>query len=223
MYIDIKRLIDIVLATIAIIILLPLFLVIIILLKFTGEHEVFYLQERVGYFNKKFKIIKFATMVKDSPNLGNGDVTLRGDSRITPIGKYLRLTKINELPQLLNILKGDMSVVGPRPLMDVGFYRYSEYFQARVYNLKPGLTGIGAILFRDEEMMLSESSLPPHDAYEKEILPYKGAVEMWYQEHLSFSTDMLIILLTAVAIITPDNELTFRIFKDLPIKQKADF
>ena len=151
MYHLIKRLVDIVFSLILIVLLFPIFIVIIIILKFSGDGEVFYLQERVGYKNKNFKIYKFATMIKNSPNLGSGDVTLRNDPRVTYIGKYLRKSKINELPQIINVLFGDITLVGPRPLMKPGFDRYALKFQKNIYNIKPGLTGIGSIVFRDEE------------------------------------------------------------------------
>jgi len=216
MYKYFKRLFDIFFSIVALLILSPLFFVLICLLMITGEKEVFYGQERVGYKNKKFKIWKFATMVKNSPNIGNGDVTLRDDPRTTTIGKYLRMTKINEFPQLFNILKGDMSVVGPRPLMEAGFLRYSFQYQNMVYNTKPGLTGIGALAFRDEEKILTESNLTPHECYEKVILPYKGALEVWYQEKISFFVDIQILVLTFWVILFPESNLYLRIFQDLP-------
>src|SRR5690606_26719993 len=111
---------DIVFSFLALLLLSPLLIPIILLLKFTGEGEVFYLQKRMGFRNKEFYIWKFATMLKNSPNMGSGDVTTRNDPRVTPMGKFLRMSKINELPQLINILKGDMSFVGPRPLMRAG-------------------------------------------------------------------------------------------------------
>ncbi|HRF25570.1 MAG TPA: sugar transferase, partial [Chitinophagaceae bacterium] len=125
MYKHIKRFFDIIFSLLAIILLSPILIPVIILLLLTGEHEVFYRQDRVGYKNKIFKIWKFATMLKNSPNMGDGDITKRGDPRITRVGKLLRQSKINELPQLINILTGDMSFVGPRPLMKVGFDRYT--------------------------------------------------------------------------------------------------
>src|ERR1700741_2238065 len=160
MYKVIKRFFDILFSLIAIIILLPIFIPVIILLLLTGEHEVFFRQDRVGYKNKIFRIWKFATMLKNSPNMGDGDITKRGDPRITPVGKFLRQSKINELPQVINILTGDMSFVGPRPLMKVGFDRYSDEMKTKVYNVPPGLTGIGSILFRDEELIITQSKLP---------------------------------------------------------------
>jgi lipopolysaccharide/colanic/teichoic acid biosynthesis glycosyltransferase len=104
---------DIIFSLLAIILLSPILIPVIILLLLTGEHEVFYRQDRVGYKNKIFKIWKFATMLKNSPNMGDGDITKRGDPRITRVGKLLRQSKINELPQLINILTGDMSFVAP--------------------------------------------------------------------------------------------------------------
>lgn len=126
MYRFIKRFFDILFSLIALILLLPVFIPIIILLLLTGEHEVFYRQDRVGYKNKIFGILKFATMLKNSPNMGSKDLTMRNDPRVTPMGRFLRKSKINELPQLINILTGDMSFTGPRPLMKSGFDRYSD-------------------------------------------------------------------------------------------------
>ena len=216
MYVFIKRFFDILFSLVAIIILLPLFLPIIVLLLLTGEHEVFFRQERVGYKNKIFHIWKFATMLKNSPNMGHGDVTVRKDPRITAVGRFLRQSKLNELPQLINILTGDMSFVGPRPLMKVGFDRYSDEMKARVYNVTPGLTGIGSILFRDEELIITQSKLPPHECYRDVILPYKGALEIWYQEHRNFYTDFMILFLTAWYVLFPSSKLVHRVFPSLP-------
>src|SRR3954468_11739347 len=106
MYKIIKRLIDLLIATIALVLLSPLLIPSIIILLFTGEHEVFYFQKRLGYKNKLFDIWKFATMLKNSPNIGTGEITLRNDPRVTKFGKLLRITKINELPQIINVFKG---------------------------------------------------------------------------------------------------------------------
>lgn len=216
MYSVIKRFFDIIVSLIALILLLPLFIPIILLLLLTGEHEVFYLQDRVGYRNKIFRIWKFATMLKNSPNMGSGDVTTRNDPRVTKMGQFLRMSKLNELPQLINILIGDMSFVGPRPLMKAGFDRYSDEMKEKVYRARPGLTGIGSIVFRDEELIITQSSLPPHECYRQVILPYKGAVEIWYQQHFSFYTDFMILFLTAWQIISPKSELVYKVFPSLP-------
>ena len=216
MYLTLKRIIDIILSSIAIILLSPILILIIIILKLTGEGEIFYLQERVGYKTNSFMIYKFATMVKNSPNIGTGDVTLRNDPRVTKAGKFLRESKLNELPQLFNIFMGDISVIGPRPLMRAGFNRYSLSFQNSVYNVKPGLTGIGSIVFRDEERILTESELTPHECYEQIILPYKGELEIWYQTNCSLFLDLQLIFMTAWVILVPNSKLYKKWFKDLP-------
>jgi lipopolysaccharide/colanic/teichoic acid biosynthesis glycosyltransferase len=216
MYAFIKRFFDIVFSLLALIILLPLFIPIVILLLLTGEHEVFFRQDRVGHHNKIFRIWKFATMLKNSPNMGSGDVTTRKDPRVTGMGQFLRISKLNELPQLLNILTGDMSFVGPRPLMKAGFDRYSDEMKAKVYLAQPGLTGIGSIVFRDEELIITNSKLPPHECYRQVILPYKGAVEVWYQQHISFYTDFMILFLTAWYIVFSNSNLVYKVFPGLP-------
>lgn len=216
MYQVIKRFFDIVFSLVAIVILLPVFIPVIILLLLTGEHEVFYKQDRVGYKNKIFKILKFATMLKNSPNMGDGDITKRGDPRITAVGKLLRQSKLNELPQVFNIFLGDMSFVGPRPLMKVGFDRYPDEMKSKVYNAQPGLTGIGSIVFRDEELIITQSNLPPHECYRDIILPYKGALEVWYKQHQNFFTDFMILFLTAWYIVFPKSNMVYKVFPSLP-------
>ena len=145
-----------------------------------------------------------------------GTLTLRNDPRVTPIGKYLRSTKINELPQVINVILGDMSIVGPRPQVEKDFRAYPEDIQKIIYNVPPGVTGIGSIVFRDEEKLLSVTELKPHDFYTQYIAPYKGALEMWYQKNASIQTDLLIIFLTAWQIFFHESDLVFRIFPDLP-------
>lgn len=217
-YIYIKRLFDIAASVIALAILCPLLVPIMLLLKITGEGHVFYFQERIGLNNKPFSIWKFATMLKDSPNLGTGTITLRNDPRITPMGGFLRKTKINELPQIINVLLGDMSWVGPRPLDDKAFKAYPEEVQNHIYKVKPGITGIGSIIFRDEEKWMSETSMPVDEFRKAIIAPYKGALELWYHNHQSFMTDLKIALLTALAIVSPSSKLVFTWFNDLPTK-----
>ena len=151
MYHFLKRSLDILASALALLILSPVLIPVMIGLKLTGEGYIFYLQERVGYKNRLFHIYKFATMLKDSPNMAGGFITTRRDPRITPMGGFLRKSKINELPQLLNILRGDMSIVGPRPVIQQAFDKYPERIQKVIYNVPPGLTGIGSIVFRDEE------------------------------------------------------------------------
>lgn len=216
MYHFFKRLIDIIIAGLALIILSPILVISIIILLFTGEHEIFYYQKRVGYKNKIFYIWKFATMAKDSPNIGTGHFTLRNDPRVTTFGKILRITKINELPQIINVFTGAMSIVGPRPLMEAGFKLYPEEIQNKIYNAKPGITGIGSLIFRDEEKLIS-AAIDPVAMYTKNA-SYKGALEMWYQKNTSLRTDFMIIFLTAWSILFPKTNVQNRVFKDLPTK-----
>ena len=216
MYLIFKRLTDILISSIALLILIPFMLPIVLILLLTGEHYVFYYQKRVGHKNKIFNIMKFATMLKNSPNIGTGSVTVRNDPRLLPIGKFLRMTKINELPQILNVLKGYMSLVGPRPLMPVSFEMYDASIKDKIYDSKPGITGIGSLIFRDEEALVSDTKMEKHEFYRTVIMPYKGALEMWYNEHKSLNVDFWIIFLTAWAIISPGTQLQFKVFKGLP-------
>ena len=219
MYSFLKRLLDITVSFVTLIFLLPLFIMIIIALKLTAEGEVFYFQERIGLNNSRFQIWKFATMLKNSMNVGTGSITLQNDFRVTPIGKFLRKTKINELPQIINILKGDISLVGPRPLVTKTFSAYSSEVQEQIYKVKPGLTGIGSIIFRDEESIISAvKDEDPHEFYKRVIAPYKGELEMWYQDHRSFFLDLQLIFMTAWVILFPKSRLYEKWFKDLPTR-----
>ena len=212
------RILDILVSGLALLILLPVFIPIVLILLLTGEGKVFYLQNRVGYKNKNFKIIKFATMLSNSPDIGSGSLTLKNDPRVLPFGSFLRKTKINELPQILNIIIGDLSIVGPRPQMQVDFEKYSDDVQKKIYNDRPGLTGIGSIIFRDEESLISAASEneDPHDFYKRVIAPYKGELEMWYQSHRSLFLDFQLIFITAWVIVAPETRLYEKWFKDLP-------
>jgi lipopolysaccharide/colanic/teichoic acid biosynthesis glycosyltransferase len=219
MYYLLKRTFDILSSGIAILILSPFLIPIIIGLKLTGEGYVFYKQERVGYKNKPFLILKFATMLKNSSKMPGGIMTTKKDPRITPMGGFLRKSKINELPQLFNIFFGQMSVVGPRPVMKVSFEAYPKEIQKVIYNVKPGLTGIGSIIFRDEEKLITDVKNNGGDLwefYKGKIYPFKGRLEIWYQNNKSFSLDIKLIFLTAWVILVPTSELYAKWFKDLP-------
>ena len=221
MYKQFKRLSDITLSLLSIIILTPLLLPIVLGLLFSGEGYVWFFQERVGFKNKKFMIWKFATMLKNSANMKGGYITTLNDIRITPMGGFLRKSKINELPQLINILKGDMSFVGPRPLMKISFDSYPNNVQESIYNVKPGLTGIGSIFFRDEEELITNVKNSGGDVtkfYREKIFPFKGKLEMWYQSNKSFLVDLKIIFTTAWVIFFPNSKLHTKIFKGIPNK-----
>jgi lipopolysaccharide/colanic/teichoic acid biosynthesis glycosyltransferase len=211
-----KRTFDILAASLALVLLAPLLVPIVVALRLTGEGEVFYRQNRVGFRKQNFQIWKFATMLKNSPNMGTGSLTLRDDPRVTPLGKHLRKSKINELPQLFNLLTGDMTLVGPRPQMRVDFEAFPPDIQELIYDVRPGITGIGSIVFRDEERLLSVPGRDPRAFYVQHIAPYKGAVEVWYQRKMSLWTDLRLVFLTAWAILRPSSDLHFRVFRDLP-------
>lgn len=213
-----KRGFDIVLSVLALVVLSPLLVPVIIILLLTGEHYIFYGQKRVGFKNKQFKIWKFSTMLKASPSLGTGSLTVKNDPRVFPFGRFLRRTKINELPQIFNILLGKMSIVGPRPQMEIDFLKFPEHVQAVIYNAVPGMTGIGSIIFRDEEKWISACDGDKHEFYRSHIAPYKGELEIWYQEHLSFHTDVMLVFLTAWVILFPKSDLVYKIFRNLPAR-----
>ena len=219
MYYTLKRSFDILSSGIAILTLSPLLIPVIIGLKLTGEGYVFYKQERVGYKNRRFLIWKFATMLKDSANMTGGIMTTEKDPRITPMGGFLRKSKINELPQLFNIFFGHMSLVGPRPVMKVSFEAYPERIQKVIYNAKPGLTGIGSIIFRDEEKLITDVKNNGGDLwefYKSEIYPFKGELEIWYQKNKSFLLDLKGIFVTAWVIFNPSSKIYDKLFNGLP-------
>ena len=189
------RLFDIFFVVIALTFLSPLLVICIIILKFTGEGEVFYLQDRIGENQKLFKIIKFATMLKNSPNLLSKNITLKNDQRVLPIGKFLRKFKINELPQLINILKGEMSIVGPRPLTPDNYSLYSDYGKEKISKLKPGLSGIGSIFFMSEEDFFVDND-NHQEVYKKKIIPIKESLEIWYFKNRSVYNYFKVIFLT---------------------------
>lgn len=211
-----QRLFDIAISGLAIIVLIPLLLPIILLLQITGEGEVFFSQERIGKGGTLFSLHKFATMMKDSPNIGTGTLTVKNDPRILPLGKFLRKTKINELPQLFNVFKGDMSIVGPRPQSPRNFSAFSEDVQKNIMLVSPGLTGLGSIFFSDEESMLI-SAVNHDEFYDSVIMPYKGQLETWYVNHTTILIDLKIVYLTALKIIFPKLKLNLsKCFDGIP-------
>lgn len=221
MYQHFKRLLDLLAGLIGFIVIMPVFFIIALILKFTGEKEVFYYQERIGYKNKSFSIIKFASMLKNSSEIGNKGLTVRNDPRITPVGRILRITKLNEIPQVLNVIKGDMSLVGPRPLTQVGFSRYSEEVQSKIYDSRPGITGLGSLVFRDEEKLVTvykEKGGDPSEYYKNYIYPYKGELELWYNKNQSLGVDFLILVLTFWSLVDANSNLVFKLLKGLPAK-----
>ena len=215
-----QRFFDVLFSGLALLVLSPLLVPITLLLRFTGEGEIFFLQERVGKDGKPFKLFKFATMLKDSPNIGTGTVTMKNDPRVLPMGKFLRKTKINELPQLLNIFLGDMSVVGPRPQAHRCFNAFPLDLQQVIVKVKPGLSGLGPIVFRGEEDILADHA-GSVEFYDNVIAPYKGEVEAWYVDHQTMFTYFAVILVTVWVVLFPSSRVVWRVFNGLPVPPDA--
>jgi lipopolysaccharide/colanic/teichoic acid biosynthesis glycosyltransferase len=194
-----KRVIDMALAIASLIILSPIFLIVPILIKLDSPGPVFFLQERVGKDFKKFKIIKFRTMVVEAPKLGN-TITKKSDERITRVGKFLRKFKIDEMPQIINVLKGDMSVVGPRSDVEKYVNMFKDDFR-EILRVRPGMAGYVITRFRNEEEIL-EKYENLEEGYIKEVLPRKIALDKEYVKNISFWNDIKIFLLTFLSVVT---------------------
>jgi len=186
-----KRLFDVVAATLGLLVLSPVFLIISAGVKFSGPGPVFFRQERIGRRFQAFTILKFRSM---RPGSEGPSLTVRGDERITPVGRLLRRTKLDELPQLWNVLKGEMSLVGPRPEVR----RYVEMFRddyEQVLEVRPGITDEASVEYRDEESKLAEST-DPELLYQTEILPRKIALAKHYVSHRSAWLDLRLLFRT---------------------------
>jgi len=210
-----ERIFDILFTLIALMFFMPLLVPVMLILRLTGEGEIFFLQERMGQSGNKFYLIKFATMLKESPNIGTGTITVKGDPRVLPFGKFLRKSKINELPQLVNILKGDMSIIGPRPLTPETFSSYTQSTQEIIIQVRPGLSGIGSIVFRSEEELM-QSTNTSKQYYDEVIAPYKGQLEEWFVKNQSMKVYFNLILLTVFCVVFPKSNLAWKCFKGLP-------
>ncbi len=210
------RFFDILFSGLALLVLVPFILPIMIALKLTGEHHIFYLQPRVGKGGIEFNIIKFATMLENSPNLPGGFITQLKDPRVLPMGHFLRKTKINELPQLLNIFIGQMSIVGPRPIVAQHLALYPEKTREAILTMTPGLTGIASLIFRDEEGVLDRVGGDRKYFHDKVITPFKGELELWWSKHRTIGNYFKVIFLTAWALFSPRISLWKKWFKDLP-------
>ena len=212
-----QRLLDIIFSSLALIILSPVMLIVSILLRLTGEGEIFYLQERIGKDMVTFKLYKFATMLKNSENIGSGTVTVKNDPRVLPLGKFLRSTKMNELPQLINIFIGDMSVIGPRPQTRRCFNAFPDALKDTIASVKPGLSGIGSIIFRAEEDLLESDLGTNINFYDDVISPYKAEIESWYIPNRNLKTYFLLIFLTIWIVIFSRSNIVWKLIKDIPV------
>lgn len=209
------RIFDIILSGVILLLLSPFLIPLVVALRLTGEGEILFTQQRVGLGGKHFKLYKFATMLKDSQNMGTGTVTLKNDPRVLPMGRLLRSTKVNEVPQLLNIFLGDISIVGPRPQTQRCFDAFPERSQKEIVKVRPGLTGVGSIVFRGEEKLMLANT-DPNRVYDQIIMPYKGLLEEWFVKNQSLLIYFKCILLTAVVVVIPKSEAVWHAFRGLP-------
>lgn len=193
-----KRCFDITASALGLLFLMIPFLIIAIIIKATSKGPVFFRQVRVGKDGKEFRIYKFRTMVVDAKKKGM-QITVGADSRITGIGKFLRKTKVDELPQLINVLKGQMSFVGPRPEVPRYVALYDDY-QRNILRIKPGITELASIVYRDENEVLAKSE-NPEETYINEIMPKKIALNIEYMQKLGFWYDIKLIFMTFAAIL----------------------
>lgn len=196
-----QRIFDILISFSVIILLSPVLLITIVVLRFTGEGKIFFVQERVGRNMVPFGLLKFVTMRMNSEKEGTGTITTRGDKRVLPVGRYLRKSKINEVPQIFNIFIGDMSFIGPRPLHQNQFGYYNFIDAGIISSIRPGLSGVGSIVYRNEEELLSSNISDPQDFYKNFITPHKAQLEKWYVKNMSISLYFKLIILTILVII----------------------
>jgi lipopolysaccharide/colanic/teichoic acid biosynthesis glycosyltransferase len=194
-----KRLLDVCLSAIAIILLLPLFAAIAALVKCTSQGPVFFLQDRIGRDGHTFKIVKFRSMIDGADRLGLS-ITASGDKRITRIGTLLRKLKLDELPQLWNVLSGDMSLVGPRPELPAYVAQYS-LAQRHVLSVRPGITDPASIRYRHEEEVLGLHS-DPDLFYRQVVLPHKLSLNLEYVACISLRNDSMLLLRTISALLS---------------------
>lgn len=193
----IKRLLDLILATILLIVLSPIYIIISLLIVIETGFPIFYRADRGGYNNKTFKIFKFRTMVKDADKIGGGTTALN-DSRITKVGGFLRKTKLDEIPQLLNIINGSMSFVGPRPEL----LKYTNQYvgeEEYILKVRPGITDYSSIEFISLDEIVGEENAD--EMYEKYVLKKKNKLRIKYAKEVSFNIDLKIFIKTVSKVI----------------------
>lgn len=192
-----KRLFDVTLAAFLTILFLPLILIVAVLIKLDSAGPVFFRQARTGRFEKSFNILKFRTMHHGSMGL---NITVCGDRRITRIGRVLRKTKLDEIPQLINVLFGDMSIIGPRPQVHSDLVHYDRTARNIIFSSRPGMTDLASLLYIHEERLLAESN-DPMKTYFEVILPEKNRLRMFHLLQESFVFDIKILILTGLKIV----------------------
>ena len=224
-----KRVLDVLLSGVLMIVLPPLYLIVSVLLRVAGSPsqdrpsqdkpsqdkpsqdkiDVLFRQRRVGRSGAEFTLLKFTTMASGSAVAG--DITYGDDPRVLPVGKWLSALKIDEFPQLWNTFVGEMSLVGPRPLTSRAFHCYSPRVQEIVKSMRPGVTGVGSLVFRNEDRILAGAPGDPKEYYDTVIIPLKGQLETWYFAHRSMSVDLLILACTLVAVPWPRSRLHLKL------------
>ena len=200
------KLLDKLIALSVLVILSPIFILIMLVNLATGEHNVFYYQKRVGENKKPFLIIKFATMLKASESMGAKGFTEKNDFRLLPLGKFLRASKLNEMPQLFNVLRGEMSLVGTRPMVPSTFDVAKKDAAYNFWELKPGITGFASIFFRNEEVFLA-STEDKETYFFTKVLPMKLELDyQWYQNPTMLNYLKVLMLTVWVLFFPPQNE-----------------
>jgi len=210
------RFIDIILSCFIIVVLMPILLLVCICNLLTGEHKIFYQQIRIGKGGKKFKILKFATMLQNSSTMPGGFFVENNDNRLLPFGKFLRRTKINEIPQLLNVLYGDMSLVGFRPLISSNFETINKLAGIKAYEVLPGITSLASIVLRNEEEILINVK-DKQLYYDNVILPHKAICDVWLAENRNAYNYVIILMLTVIALFFPKSKLPLGLLYNAPV------
>ena len=219
MYKIFKRFSDIIFSIFGIIITGPIMLLTIIILYLTGEKKPIFNQLRVGKNKQLFRLYKLRTMNDNGAN-NSGPITFHNDDRITFFGKFLRWSKIDEFPQFFNVLNGDLSFVGPRPLMPETFYKYKKSTQEIITTIRPGISGAGSVIFRNESFILKTVSKDKQeDIYINNILPYKGQLEEWYIDNRSFIMDLKLLIFSVLVVVYSGVKGLNSFFKGLPISE----
>lgn len=198
-----RRAFDVTAAALGLVVLAPLFAVVALAIAATSPGPVFFRQERVGRGGRTFRIHKFRTMRVDAEKVG-GQLTVGGDPRITRVGAFLRASKLDELPQLIDVVRGEMALVGPRPEVPRYVARYSAE-ERRVLDVRPGITDPASIEYRDESAVLARAT-DPERAYVEEIMPHKLAINLAYLERRTLTSDVGVILATFVRLVRRERD-----------------
>ena len=223
MYPYFKRFCDIVFALMGLLVTSPIVLTVIILKKLAGEQEIFYIKGRVGKGGRLFPFIKLSSMIPAKKGEKTSSLTLSNDSRITPLGHFIRKTKIDEFPQFVNIIRGELSFVGPRALMPKIHKDYTKSVKTELSKIRPGVTGLATVVFRNEAQLLADSNYTDELKFYKEVIgPAKGAIEMIYTQKQSFILDLTILLLTVWQIFRPQSILGYKwlVYREYIIPEK---